>query len=319
MKLSSVVLAATACSASGQHATGATPVNDKNHIERLNSVAGSGWVAGASDFFEGLTFDQARSLLGTALSHISEHLDSVRNQSVYDAMDAPDSFDARKEWKGLIHPIRNQEQCGSCWAFSASEVLSDRVAIATGQASPVLSVEDMVSCDSGDNGCGGGRLNSAWDYLQNTGIVTDSCFPYGAGGGDAPACASTCVDSEAFVKTRAQSSYAISSVPNMMKEISTHGPIQVAFMVYKSFMNYETGVYSKHIWELLPEGGHAVKMVGYGSESGTDYWIVANSWGPTWGEEGYFRIKKGSNACGIENNGPPYAGLPAVNGQHILV
>merc|ERR1712023_129487 len=84
MKLSSVVLAATACSASGQHATGATQVNDKNHIERLNSVAGSGWVAGANEFFEGLTFDQARSVLGTALSHISEHLHSVRNQSAYD-------------------------------------------------------------------------------------------------------------------------------------------------------------------------------------------------------------------------------------------
>jgi cathepsin B len=319
MKLSAVAVIATAASAHGQHATGATQINDEKHIGRLNSVAGAGWVAGPSVFFEGVTFDQARSLLGTALSHISEHMDSVRNQSVYDVMDAPDSFDARTQWKGLIHPIRNQEQCGSCWAFSATEVLSDRVAIATGKASPVLSVEDMVSCDSGDNGCGGGRLPSAWQYLQNTGIVTDSCFPYSAGGGQAPACVTQCVDSETFVKTKARNSYAISTVPNMMKEISTHGPIQVAFMVYKSFMNYRRGIYSKHIWETLPEGGHAVKMVGYGSESGTDYWIVANSWGPTWGEEGFFRIKKGGNACGIENMGPPYAGLPSVDGKDIVV
>lgn len=302
-----------------QHSTGATQVNDKHHIDRLNSVAGAGWIAGANDIFEGVTFDDARVLLGTALSHISEHMDSVRNQSVYDAMDAPDSFDARTQWKGLIHPIRNQEQCGSCWAFSASEVLSDRVAIATGKASPVLSAEDLVSCDSGDNGCGGGRLPQAWQYLQNTGIVTDTCFPYGAGGGQAPACATTCVDSESFVKTKAQNSYAISTVPNMMKEISTHGPIQVAFMVYKSFMNYKSGIYSKHIWEVLPEGGHAVKIVGYGSESGTDYWIVANSWGASWGEDGFFRIKKGGNACGIETMGPPYAGLPAVAGNSIVV
>merc|ERR1711957_789609 len=79
-----------------------------------------------------------------------------------------------------------------------------------------------------------------------------------------------------------------------------------------------SGIYSKHIWEITPEGGHAVKIVGYGSESGTDYWIVAHSWGPTWGEEGFFRIKKGGNACGIEKLGPPYAGLPSVDGKEIV-
>merc|ERR1712166_1214517 len=120
---------------------------------------------------------------GTALGHISEHLDSTLGDAAYASVAAvPTEFDSRTKWPGLVHPIRDQQHCGSCWAFSASEVLSDRVAIATGKASPVLSVEDMVSCDSGDNGCGGGRLPSAWQYLQNTGIVTDSCFPYGAGG-----------------------------------------------------------------------------------------------------------------------------------------
>jgi len=105
----------------------------------------------------------------------------------------------------------------------------------------------------------------------------------------------------------------------MMKEISANGPIQVAFMVYKSFMSYKTGIYSKHAWEFVPEGGHAVKIVGYGSDSGKDYWIVANSWGATWGEEGYFRITKGDNACGMEKMGPPYAGMPAVSADILVV
>jgi len=319
MKCIALVLFLFTAPALAQHATGTTMVNDPDHINRLNSVVGSKWVAGHNEFFNDMTFDQARPLLGTALSHIDDHLDKVRNESVYGAINVPTEFDSRKHWPNLIHPIRNQMQCGSCWAFSASEVLSDRVAVAIQQPSPVLSPEDMVSCDHGDNGCGGGQLTKAWEYLRDTGIVTDSCFPYSAGRGKAPACVSRCYDNERFVKTKAASIFAIKGVLNMQKEIVTHGPIQVAFMVYKSLMSYKSGIYSKHSHEFLPEGGHAVKFVGYGTEGGLEYWIVANSWGTTWGEAGFFRIRKGTNECGIEKMGPPYAGLPAVRADELLV
>jgi len=320
MKCAALALLALASPAAGQHATGTTLVNDLDHIKRLNSVTGSKWVAGANEFFQGLTFDQARVVLGTAFSHIGEHMDKVRNESAYEAItDVPADFDSRQQWPSLIHPIRNQERCGSCWAFSASEVLSDREAIATGKPSPVLSAEDMVSCDQGDMGCGGGQLSKAWQYLKDTGIVTDACFPYSAGEGTPAPCASSCSDDEAFVRTRAASIFAINGVQNMQKEVFTNGPIQVAFMVYKSFMSYQSGVYSKHFWEFLPEGGHAVKIVGYGTEDAADYWTVANSWGPTWGDEGFFRIVRGKNACGIEKLGPPYAGLPAAGAGASLV
>merc|ERR1712137_83769 len=262
-------------------------------------------------FFEGASFDDARVYFGTALTHISEYKHACLDDSVYDAIGndtIPAEFDARTKWPGLIHPIRDQQQCGSCWAFSASEVLSDREAIESGKVSPVLSAEDMVSCDKSDMGCSGGMLSRAWDYLEKTGIVTDSCFPYTAGGGQAPACATTCADSESFTKFKATSSYAINGVTNMQKEIMTNGPIQVAFMVYKSFMSYKSGVYQKHWYELLPEGGHAVKIVGWGTEDGVDYWLVANSWNTSWGEDGFFKIKRGTDHCGIESRGPPYAG-----------
>merc|ERR1719362_217340 len=127
-------------------------------------------------------------------------------------------------------------------------------------------------------GCQGGQVPNAWRYLQSTGIVTDTCFPYAAGSGQAPACRSRCADFERFTRTRAARAYAINGVLNMQKEIMTNGPIQVAFKVYKSFMNYKSGVYQKHWYELLPEGGHAVKLVGWGTENSTAYWLVANSW-----------------------------------------
>jgi len=266
-----------------------------------------------------MTYDDVRGLMGTSLSHISEHLDETLDDAHYAALVAdaaiPSNFSAVENWPGLVKPIRDQAQCGSCWAFSAAEVLSDRLAIVKKDATtPVLSPEDLVSCDKSDNGCGGGRLPSAWSYLKSTGIVTDKCFPYGAGTGTAPACSNKCADGSTWAssKVKAASSYAIKGVANMQKEIMTNGPVQVAFKVYKSFMSYKSGVYQKHWWELLPEGGHAVKIVGWGTESGTDYWLVANSWNTTWGLKGYFKIKRGSNQCGIEKMGPPYAGMPAV-------
>jgi len=308
-----VIGVVAACVAQAQPSpTGKTHINDQDLIDQYNSMNGASWVAGRNAFFDGMTFDEARHLMGTGPSDISEHLQSTLPESVYAAMaDPPADFDSRTHWAGLIHPIRNQQHCGSCWAFSAAEVLSDRVAIATKKASPSLSPEDMVSCDTVDMGCKGGTLPNAWSYLQNTGIVTEKCMPYAAGNGTAPECATKCVSaSDSFSRQKASSAYAINGVANMQKEIMTNGPIQVAFLVYKSFMSYKSGVYSKHFWEILPEGGHAVKVVGWGTEIGHDYWLVANSWDTTWGLDGFFKIKRGTNEGKIETQGPPYAGMP---------
>lgn len=301
-------------------------VNDPEFISRLNSVPESMWIAASHPLFDGRTMDDLRVLLGAHLSHISEHLNETRPDSVYAGVqEVPGDFDARTHWPGLIHPIRDQQQCGSCWAFSASEVLSDRVAIASGTASPVLSAEDLVSCDRGDSGCNGGQLPAAWKYLHHTGLVTDACYPYTAGQGSAPRCRSSCANDEAFARTKASSAYAINGVDNMQKDLLMHGPIQVGFQVYRSFMNYKSGIYHKHLWEVLPEGGHAVKMVGWGLDStvksilGGRYWVVANSWGPAWGEQGFFRIVRGWNHCNIEKMGPPYAGLVAAQMESSIV
>lgn len=297
-------------------------INDPDRIAGLNAVPGSLWVAAPQQIFDGMSFDDAKVYLGTILSHISHHLNETRPEHVYAAVpddSVPDVFDARTHWKGLIHPIRDQQQCGSCWAFSSSEVLSDRVAIAQGKPSPVLSAEDLVSCDKKDQGCNGGELPLAWKYLTTTGIVTDSCMPYDAGRGKAPSCPSSCIDSESFTRTKAESAYAIKGADNMQKDLMMHGPIQVAFMVYKSFMSYSSGIYHKHKHEGQPEGGHAVKLVGWGLQGNRRYWIVANSWGTTWGEDGFFRILRGKNECGLEEMGPPYAGLAGESKSDIVV
>jgi len=293
----------------------ATQINTKSNIDALNAEPSS-WVAGHNEFFANKTFGDAKLLLGAlfpseeeraalhAASDLS-HLTSVK--------DVPAAFDAREKWGKAIQPIRDQQQCGSCWAFSAAEVLSDRFSMATGK-SVVLSPEQLVSCDKGDQGCQGGRLSSAWDFLTKTGTVSDKCFPYTAGKGTAPACATKCVPFGGdFTEYKSQGGYTLNSPEDMQKEIFANGPVQVAFSVYKSFMSYKSGVYTKKFWELLPEGGHAVKVVGWGTENSEDYWLVANSWNTNWGLDGYFKIARGKNECGIEKMGPPTAGLPAVS------
>jgi len=104
----------------------------------------------------------------------------------------------------------------------------------------------------------------------------------------------------------------------MQKDLVQNGPIQVGFLVYPSFMSYRSGIYHKHNGEQA-EGGHAVKIVGWGVDGKTKYWSVANSWNTDWGEDGFFRILRGSDECGIEKMGPPYAGLPLAQAEEDLI
>ena len=151
----------------------------------------------------GKTLEELKALCGTYMEASNEP-ENYTSPVEYSAL--PANFDARTQWGNCVHPIRDQKQCGSCWAFGASEALSDRFCIASkGAVNVILSPEDMVSCDRNDFGCEGGYINKAWDYLTATGVVADSCFPYTAGSGKAPACAAKCTNGAAFKKYKCKS------------------------------------------------------------------------------------------------------------------
>lgn len=248
-------------------------------------------------------------MLGTFIGQTNDDLPGTEVTAV------PDAFDSRQEWGSLVHPIRDQQSCGSCWAFGATEALSDRIAIATkGKTDVILSPEDLVSCDPIDMGCNGGWLGVAWNYLTSTGAVADSCFPYTAGSGKAPACATKCADGEAYTKYKCKKNSVVhpTSVDEIKSEIYKNGPVEGAFTVYNDFFNYEGGVYY-HVSGGVA-GGHAIKVLGWGNEGGLDYWLCANSWGTSWGEQGFFKIKQGDSgindqiyACQPDTNDNQYA------------
>lgn len=208
----------------------------------------------------------------------------------------PTDFDSRTQWGKLVHEIRDQQSCGSCWAFGATEALSDRFAIASaGKVDVVLSPEDMVSCDTTDLGCSGGYMNRAWAYLESSGVVSESCFPYSAGSGKAPSCQSKCTDGAAWKKYTCKKGTTVHpmTVAAIQSEINAHGPVEGAFTVYQDFFNYKSGVY--HHVSGGVAGGHAIKVLGWGVENGDAYWLCANSWGKSWGIDGFFKIRQGDS------------------------
>lgn len=264
--------------------------------------------------FKDYSLDQIKSLFGITLMYDEHNIAMLVDNDDHSLADnLPKEFDSRKQWDGCVSAVRQQEHCGSCWAFSGSSVLADRFCVATnGKIKTVLSPQDMVSCDKSNYGCQGGLLDKLWTYLERTGIVEDVCFPYTSGDGKTlPKCLNNqCVDTKnPFHKFRAVagSSKALTCSAQIKQEIYKNGPVQTGFMVYEDFMHYKSGVYNYTHGKKL--GGHAVKIVGWGVENGDEYWIAQNSWGPQWGENGFFRIKFGE--CLFDSNG--YAGLPNVN------
>jgi len=295
-------------------------VLDDALIARVNSDPKMTWVAGRNLIFENMTLDFfIHHKLGGILTDelpafISKQPPPWRPEDLK-KLDAglPEIFSPERgkgtldAWPaGCVGAIRNQGNCGSCWAFSAVETLADRFCIwSNGATNIVLSPQDLVSCDHEDQcgGCGGGSEAGAWSWMMNPGVVPESCFPYE---GTDTSCPDSCPSGQSIVLYKAQNAYAVAA-SNIMSEIYTHGPVQACFQVYADLVHYAGGVYQHTSGGLL--GGHCVKLTGWGVLNGIPYWTVANSWGTGWGPYGgFFMIRRGVNECGIE--GAVVAGYP---------
>lgn len=136
-------------------------------------------------------------------------------------------------------------------------------------------------------------MNRVWAYLTNTGIPADSCDPYVSGNKFVPSCPTTCSDGTVISKYKCASGTVVNplSVTAIKTEIMNHGPVNAAFSVYSDFYNYKSGIYKYTSGYKV--GGHAIRIVGWGVENGINYWIISNSWGLYWGEQGFFRMQQG--------------------------
>jgi len=281
-----------------------SPLLTPEMVEEINSM-NVGWKATFYKRFTGMQLVDVKQMLGCFGAWPKDSPPKHVKHVI--ASEIPSSFDSRSKWPGSIHPIRDQGSCGSCWAFGASEVLSDRLAIASRNAIDViLSAQQLVDCDKENDGCQGGWPIKAWHHMVDIGLLTEQCY------GAYTASTGTCKFNSTHISQcpsgygsprfyRALDAYSVqSNVEAIQTEIMTYGPVEAVFVVYADFMNYESGVYS-HV-SGGKEGLHAIKMLGWGtSPDGIDYWICANSWGSSWGMEGFFYIRRGNNECDIES------------------
>ena len=212
---------------------------------------------------------------------------------------APDSFDWRD--KGLVTPVRDQGMCGSCWAFSTVANLEGLYYKLKGVAVD-LSEQILVDCDTYDSACNGGLMEYAFQWIKENGMETEEDYPYTGYKGSCKADPSKYIDMKVTGWKKLGSSTSTWS-PVDEEEIKEFlyetGPLAIALNA-NPLQTYSGGILDKTSSQCPVSGiNHAVTLVGYGAESGVDYWIVKNSWGANWGENGYFRIRRGTGCCGI--------------------
>ncbi|KAK2145643.1 hypothetical protein LSH36_667g01046 [Paralvinella palmiformis] len=215
---------------------------------------------------------------------------------VYDTDDVPDSFDAREEWPSYIHPIMDQGNCGASWAFSTASVAADRLTIhSMGIYDKQLSAQQILDCDIDyhQKGCRGGHVDRAWWYLRTTGVVTESCYPYKSG---FTGLKNKCKLPRSIMRPSAT---------------SCPGTAGVKSPVYQVTPPYRIAPHEKEIMKEILQNGPVQEMVSivihYQLATNLliylslDNRLCANSWGRDWGEDGYFRILRGTNESEIES------------------
>jgi C1A family cysteine protease len=265
----------------------------RNNLQliRTHNQGNASWKMGVNEFTD-LTSEEFRMrYLGFKKPLTSNIPRIVADYSLEDTKDLPKEWDWRT--KGVVNPVKNQGQCGSCWAFSAVGALESAWAIKTGKLYS-LSEQQLVDCSGSysNQGCNGGLMDNAFQYAEKNAMCSEDSYPYIERDGT---CKKSC---KGLVKV--QSYVDLPQDPNALLQAVAKQPISVAVEADTSvFQFYSSGVIDDSSCGTNLD--HGVIVVGFGEENGKPYWLVRNSWGSSWGLGGYLKIARssGSGICGI--------------------
>lgn len=267
-------------------------------IMEFNKVKSNTWEKGLNKWSDQTDeeFNEIFPLLPTG------QICSATNKQSLNLVSSDLELPTKKDWRdaGVVPPVTSQGSCGSCWTFSTINTFESHVAIATKtRGSDILrfSPQQLVDCaqDFDNNGCRGGLPSHAFTYIYYYGIELLENYPY-------QAVDQKCAYNSTKVKAWNVGSFNITEKDedSLKQAIALKGPVAVSYQVAGDFRDYKRGVYSSTICQNGPmDVNHAVTAIGYGKEDGKDYWLIKNSWGEDWGDEGYFKMEAFKNMCGI--------------------
>jgi C1A family cysteine protease len=264
-------------------------------IERIQAKnAKSSNVVYGLNKFSDMTPEEFKSQV-LMRKHSIRHHDKPVLEPKIEASAVPTSIDWRP--LGAVTPVKNQEQCGSCWAFSTVENV-ESMWILAGKGTNMsvdLSPQQVVDCDNYDAGCNGGDPPTAYQYIiQTGGLESESSYPYHA------------VDQQCqfqkskVVATISKWKYATSDrdEKTLQSNLVSWGPLSICVDA-ANWQDYTGGVMTAWECAWIVQLDHCVELVGYDQTASTPYWIVRNSWGTDWGESGYIRLTMFENTCGL--------------------
>lgn len=226
---------------------------------------------------------------------------AIPTAKITDAMrkSAPPKLD----WTTLATtPVKDQGDCGSCWAYSVTEGVESGLFMATGKIVE-LSPQQLIDCDGGDSGCDGGDVDSGTEYVEKTGglaVVKD--YPETHKDGSCKKSVKKIVkvtDYEWAIPDCTSSSCNGQKESDLKAALHSFGPLSICLSA--DWDGYKNGVFNKKCSHAYSDADHCVQLVGYDSTGSQPYWKVRNSWGGEWGEKGHIRLPMGINSCGLAN------------------
>jgi len=267
----------------------------KNDVHNSQNL---GFELGENQFSD-LTQEQYRVAAGLGYKEAPESMNGLPHLGahVYNGEELAASVD----WttKGAVTPIKDQGQCGSCWAFSTTGSTESAWQIGTGSLKSI-SEQQLVDCATAtSSGCQGGSMAGAIQYESGTAMATEASYPYKGADGSCKSSFTTAIPQGGITGYKSVGSFFSKASVSTMQSALQQQPVSIAIEADQySFQAYKSGVLTSGCGTRLD---HGVLAVGYGTESGQDYWLVKNSWGTSWGLSGYIKIGSASNVRGVLN------------------
>jgi hypothetical protein len=301
----------------GGSTTASAKVNDAYFVKRVTSDAAGNFTAKASPFFDRFTYADVMygldgvDAVGASMVGMAGALQMCDGSDDTEGGVIPVNYDFRKTQPGCAYDsVYDQGNCSSSYAIAAATSMSYRFCFSDPHTYKGLrlSPQQVISCDKKSRGCQGGGADRVFGYVARRGLYPESCVPFA---GDKKAeCKTDCKEEQ---KLKSLKHCAVGGEKSIKREIYNRGPLAALVYVKDDFLVYEGGVYSPTDASKQQFGAdaqplsQAVTIIGWGKADGKKYWLVQNTWGKEWGEEGYARIAVDT----ILREGLALAGTPA--------